>query len=95
MIVVQGKRLWAPKKVSLLVQENSKISLNFLKLEKFNSYIRLINVTALVLRFIDNFKKKRKKEDINTSRFVMVEERVKAENLWIRSIQMEIYKLNN
>ena len=95
MIDVRGKRLWAPKKVCLLVQENSKINLNFLKLEKFNSYIRMINVTALVLRFIDNIKKKRKKEDINTSRFIMAEERVKAENLWIRFIQMDIYKLDS
>ena len=69
--------------------------MNFLKLEKFNGYIRLINVTALVLRFIDNIKKKRKKEDVNTSRFIMAEERVKTENLWIRFIQMDIYKLDS
>ena len=90
-----GEEVMGSEKVCLLVQENSKINLNFLKLEKFNSYIRLINVTTLVLRFIDNIKKKRKKEDINTSRFIMAEERVKAENLWIRFIQMDIYKLDS
>ena len=90
-----GEEVMGSEKVCLLVQENSKINLNFLKLEKFNSYIRLINVIALVLRFIDNIKKKCKKEDINTSRFIMAEERVKAENLWIRFIQMDIYKLDS
>ena len=90
-----GEEVMGSEKVCLLVQENSKTNLNFLKLEKFNSYIRLINVTALVLRFIDNIKKKRKKEDINTSRFIMAEERVKAENLWIRFIQMDIYKFDS
>ena len=90
-----GEEVMGSEKVCLLVQENSKINLKFLKLEKFNSYIRLINVTALVLRFIYNIKKKRKIEDINTSRFIMAEERVKAENLWIRFIQMDIYKLDS
>ena len=90
-----GEEVMGSEKVCLLVQENSKINLNFLKLENFNSYIRLINVTALVLRFIDNIKKKRKKEDINISRFIMAEERVKTENLWIRFIQMDIYKLDS
>ena len=90
-----GEEFLGSEKVCLLVQENIKINLNFLKLEKVNSYIRLINVTALVLRFFNNIKKKRKKEYITIRRFIMAEERVKAENLWIRFIQMDIYKLDN
>ena len=83
MIVVRGKRLWAPKKC-LPVQENSKINLNFLKLEKFNSYIRLINVTALVLRFIDNIKKKRKKKIL-----------ILVDLLWQRKeLKLKIYGLD-
>ena len=82
-------------KVCLLAKENNTINLNFLKLDKFSSYIRLINVTALVLRFIDNLKKKRSKETIITHGFITIEEKIKAEDLWIKFIQMDIYKLDS
>ena len=42
----------------LLVQENSKTDLKFMRLERYGSYIRSISITALVLRFTENLKRK-------------------------------------
>ena len=56
--------LLAFKKVCLLVQENNKIDLKFMRLGKCNSYIRLIGITALVLCFIENLKRKINKDTL-------------------------------
>ena len=54
--------LLGSNKVCLLVQENSKADLKFIRLEKCSSYICLISITALVLRFIENLKRKINKD---------------------------------
>lgn len=45
--------LFGSNKVYFLVQENSKTDLKFMRLEKYGSYIRLISITTLVLRFTE------------------------------------------
>ena len=52
---------------------NNKIDLQFLNLEKFSNYKRLLNVTALVLRFINNLKKSLNREEKVVQRYVTTE----------------------
>ena len=56
--------------------------LQFLNIDKFSNYKRLLNVTALVLRFITNLKKSLNREEKVEQRYVTTEEYSKAEHLW-------------
>ena len=66
-----------------------------MRLEKYSSYIRLISITALVLGFIENLKRKNNKDTLNLKPFATTGERIKAENLWIRFTQNDIIKSDN
>ena len=87
--------LLGSNKVCLLVQENSKTDLEFMRLEKYSSYIRLTSITELVSRFIENLKRKFSKDTSNLKPFVTTGEKIKAENLWIRFTQDDIIKSDN
>ena len=82
-------------KVGLFVQDDSKTDLKFMRSEKYSSYQRLISITALVLRFIENLKRQINKDTLNIKPFVRTGERIKAENLLIRLTQDNIIKSDN
>ena len=74
---------------------NNKIDLQFLNIDKLNNYKRLLNVTALVLRFINNLWKSLNQEEKVVQRYVTTEEYNKAEHLWLVFIQQDVTKINN
>ena len=82
--------------VLLVTQEEEAISENVINLDimnisSYNSYNKLLRVTAFVLRFISNLKRKTKKDKLNLSTYIYAEERIKAERLWILFLQFDIY----
>ena len=66
----------------------SSINLDkILNINKFSCHPRLIRITAYVLRFISNIKRRKKKEDLSLKNYVTKEEVKLAEDKWIVSIQ--------
>ena len=74
---------------------NDKIDLQFLNIDKFSNYNRLLNITALVLRFINNLQKSLNQEEKVVQRYVTTKEYSKAEHLWLVFIQQDVTKINN
>ena len=72
---------------------NNKIDLQFLNIEKFRNCKCLLNVTALVPRFINNLKKRLNQEEKVVQRYVTTEEYSKAEHLWLVFIQHDVMKI--
>ena len=58
---------------------NKKIDMQFLNLDKFSNYKRLLNVTALVLRFINNLKSSLNREEKFVKRYVTTEDAAKQD----------------
>ncbi|XP_069139220.1 uncharacterized protein [Argopecten irradians] len=61
--------------------------MDIVQIERFNSYQKLLRVTAYVIRFVDNL---RKREDRNQGKLTAGELQ-RAANMWIRDIQHNIY----
>ena len=74
---------------------NNKIDLQFLNIDKFSNYKRLLNITALVLKFINNLQKSLNQEKKVVQRHVTTNEYSKAEHLWLVFIQQDVTKINN
>ena len=64
-------------------------------MQKFSSYQRLIRVTALVTRFIDNIRRKKKKEELILYQFVTSEEYDNAEVKWLTFIPQDFNQLKS
>ena len=62
-------------------KRNNKTELQFLNIDKFSNYKRLLNITALVLRFINNLQKSLNQEEKVVQRSVTTKEYSKAEHL--------------
>ena len=77
-----------------LTKCNDKIDLQFLNIDKFRNYNRLLNVTALALRFINNLKKSLNQEEKIVQRYVTTEEYSKAECLFMVSVYTTRYYQN-
>ena len=63
--------------------------------DKFSDYKRLLNIAALVLRFISNLQKSLNQEEKVVQRYVTTKEYSKAEHLWLVFIQQDVTKINN
>ena len=74
---------------------NNKIDLPFLNTDKFSDYKRLLNIAALVLRFISNLQKSLNQEEKVVQRYVTTKEYSKAEHLLLVFIQQDVTKINN
>ena len=66
-----------------------------MNLDRFSNYKHLLNMTALVLIFINNFKKRLNREEKIVRRYIATEEYSKAENLWLMFRQRDVTKINN
>ena len=55
----------------------------------------MLNITALVLRFINNLQKSLNQEEKVKQRYVTTKEYSKAEPLWLVFIQQDVTKINN
>ena len=62
---------------------NNKIDLQFLNIDTFSNYKRLLNITALVLKFINNLQKSLNQEKKVVQRHVTTNKYSKAEHLWL------------
>ena len=71
-------------------KEEEKVS-NVVNLERHGSLARLLRVTAYVMRFVSNLKKKREGMQVNVKR-LSVEEIETAERLWIEDGQQSLKK---
>ena len=71
---------------------NNKKNLQFFNIDKFSNYKRLLNVTALVLRFTNNLQKSLNKEEKVVQRYVTTEEYSKAEHLRLVFTQQDVTK---
>ena len=60
---------------------NNKIDSQFLNIDKFSNYKCLLNITALVLRFINNLQKSLNQEEKVVQRSVTTKEYSKVEHL--------------
>ena len=69
--------------------ENYSIA-KIIDVNKFNDVLKLFRVTAFVLRFINNVKKKNKEKIIILKSHVTAIEMNKAKLLWLREIQFEL-----
>ena len=69
--------------------ENYSIAKN-IDVNKFNDVLKLFRVTAFVLRFINNVKKKNKEKIIILKSHVTTIEMNEAKLLWLREIQFEL-----
>ena len=69
--------------------------MQFLNIDKFSNYKHLLNVTALVLRFINKFKKSLNREEQVVQRYVTTEEYSKAEHLCLVFIQHDVMEISN
>lgn len=58
-------------------------------INRFSRWLRLIRSTAWMKRFVENIKKKIKKENIDRSLYLTVLEMQEAENLWVKKVQEE------
>ena len=74
---------------------NNKIDLQFLNTDKFSDYKRLLNIAALVLRFINNLQKNLNQEEKVVQRYVTTKEYSKAEHLLLVFIQQDVTKIND
>ena len=63
--------------------------------DKFSDYKRLLNIAALVLRFISNLQKSLNQEEKVVQRYVTTKEYSKAEHLWLVFIQQDVTRINN
>ena len=72
---------------------NNKINLQFLNIDKFSNYKRLLNVITLVLRFFNNSNKSLNREENVAQRYATTEEYSKAEHLWLVFIQHDVTKI--
>ncbi|XP_057302253.1 uncharacterized protein LOC130636526 [Hydractinia symbiolongicarpus] len=70
-----------------------EIDLNFMNIARYSNYTRLLRITALVLRFVGNLRKKRRKEELVLHTFVTKDEQLHAKKLWIKYAQKDIIQL--
>ncbi|XP_057297390.1 uncharacterized protein LOC130627797 [Hydractinia symbiolongicarpus] len=70
-----------------------EVDLNFMNIAQYSNYTRLLRITALVLRFVGNLRKKRLKEELVLHTFVTKDEQLHAEKLWIKYAQKDIIQL--
>ena len=63
--------------------------------DKFSNHNRLLNITALVLRFTNNLQKSLNQEEKVVQRYATTKEYSKAEHLWLVFIQQYVTKINN
>ena len=73
----------------LVTTKNFEVDLSCINISKYNDYNKLLRVTALVLRFISNLKKKVKKQAIFTTN-ITLHEIQSAEHLWLRFVQINV-----
>ena len=66
-----------------------------MNIDKFSNYICLLNITALVLRFINNLQKSLNQEEKVKQSYVTTKEYSKAESLWLVFIKQDVTKINN
>ena len=64
---------------------------NIIDIDRFSSLERLLKVTSLVVRFIENLKAKKKKQPINCSE-VSAKEMFAAEKYWVLDVQSTLRK---
>ncbi|XP_057299540.1 uncharacterized protein LOC130630164 [Hydractinia symbiolongicarpus] len=72
-----------------------EVDLNFMNIARYSNYTRLLQVTAVVLRFVGNLRKKRRKEELVLHTFVTKDEQLHAEKLWIKYAQKDIIQLSS
>ena len=75
--------------VMLTTKKEEKRVSNVVSLERHGSLVRLLRVTAYVLRFVRNLKKKREGMQVNVRRLSVVEIE-KAERVWIEDVQQSL-----
>ena len=56
-------------------------------INRYNDFLKLMRVTAYVLRFISNLKAKRQQKPLVLKKYVVVNEIIKAKLLWIKDNQ--------
>lgn len=78
-----------PKNYAL---SNVAIDLQFINIDKFINYKRLLNVTELVLAFINNLKKRLNKKKV-VQKYVSNEEYSKTEHIWLLIVRLVIVRL--
>ena len=78
-----------PKNYAL---SNVAIDLQFINIDKFINYKRLLNVTELVLTFINNLKKRLNKKKV-VQKYVSNEEYSKTEHIWLLIARLVIVRL--
>ena len=67
-----------------------KFDLQFIDINNFSSFERLLRVTGFVLRFIKNLKLKRQKKEMMLTPVLSAVEIQDARNLWIQFIQKDV-----
>ena len=74
-------------------KEEPKVNIqNIISIEKYNDINKLYRITALVLRFVRNLRKKKNNSTLNTCRYVTITELREAKHLWLRDNQKELRK---
>ncbi|XP_065654560.1 uncharacterized protein LOC136081190 [Hydra vulgaris] len=77
-----------------LVLNDNYLNLNMIDITRFNNYLHLLRVTALVLQFITNLKLKRDKKQLKLSNLDSIEIK-NALKIWVMFVQRSITRDKN
>ncbi|XP_065665633.1 uncharacterized protein LOC136087055 [Hydra vulgaris] len=89
----QNKLIYPPEETKiLLITNESFIDLKFIDITNFNSYCRLIRVTAYILKFVSCLKNTQVR---NSNPLLSFFELRNAKIIWIKFIQQNIYSSKN
>ena len=79
--------------ITIQKEEEVKINIkNIVSIEKYNDVNKLYRITALVLRFVRNLRKKKNNNTLNIHKYVTITELREAKHIWLIDNQRELRK---
>ena len=77
------------------VEKNETFIDSIIDINKYSDFLKLLRVTSLVYRFVDNLKKKVSKKSVILCKYVTTNERRNAKLLWLKCNQYYLLKEND
>ena len=81
--------------VLITIQKEEEVKINIknrVSIEKYNDVNKLYRITALVLRFVRNHRKKKNNNTLNIHKYVTITELREAKHIWLIDNQRELRK---
>ena len=77
------------------VEKNETFIDSIIDINKYSDFLKLLRITSLVYRFVDNLKKKVSKKSVILCKYVTTNERRNAKLLWLKCNQYYLLKEND